>query len=376
MKVVLVTNGPAPYRIPALNELAAQAEINLHVVFCCEREPNRGWNLPSIEFCYTFLRERMFKINDRYIHNNFDVIKALRKLRPDILITTGFNPTHLYAFAYTRLMKIPHIAMTDGTYDSERILNFLHRVVRRVVFSGSSAFVCSSIGGQKLFASYGIEDGRCYRAGLCVENIKFAKTEAGKHGDFDFIFCGRMESVKNPDFALDVAKAVTTKLGRQTKILFVGTGSKEVEVQKRAALFRNSVEASFHGAATQDELPALYRSARVFLFPTMWDPWGVVANEACAAGLPVLISPHAGAAGELVLDGQNGYICELDVRVWASHAVELLTQPAIYHSYSSRSRALASDFTSEKAAGGILAACHHAAAQAKQRSTGSAVGKG
>ena len=58
----------------------------------------------------------------------------------------------------------------------------------------------------------------------------------------------------------------------------------------------------FHGFAAQRELPDLYRSAKVFLFPTLADVWGVVANEACAAGLPVIVSPHAGVAGELVRD--------------------------------------------------------------------------
>ena len=37
------------------------------------------------------------------------------------------------------------------------------------------------------------------------------------------------------------------------------------------------------GFARQEDLPRWYGASRVFLFPTQWDPWGVVANEACAA---------------------------------------------------------------------------------------------
>jgi glycosyltransferase involved in cell wall biosynthesis len=66
----------------------------------------------------------------------------------------------------------------------------------------------------------------------------------------------------------------------------------------------------------QRELPEVFSKARIFLFPTKFDCWGLVANEACAAGLPVFISPHAGAAGELVKSGINGYVLELDVNVW------------------------------------------------------------
>jgi glycosyltransferase involved in cell wall biosynthesis len=363
MNVVIITNGPVPYRIPALNELAAKPDVNLHVLFCCEREPNRDWSLPAIQFPCTYLRERIVGFKDRYIHNNVDVVPALRRLKPDIIITGGFNPTHLYGFAYAWLKRIPHIAMTDGTYDSEKTLSMMHRWVRQLVYARSKAFLWSSIGGKKLFSSYGIADSRCFRACLCVENLKFSNAETDRHGKFDFIFCGRMEPVKNPHFALDVAIAAAVRLKRRTTILFVGAGSQEAELRARAAAHRHLVEAEFHGFATQDELPALYRSARVFLFPTTWDPWGVVSNEACAAGLPVLISPHAGAADELVVDGENGYVCELDVALWVERAVTLLMRPELYSAYASRSRAKVKSFTFKDACEGMFAACCYATAQ-------------
>jgi glycosyltransferase involved in cell wall biosynthesis len=360
-RIVIVTNGPAPYRIPALNELAALDGIDLHVVFCCRREPNRNWNLPAIRFNHTYLRERITTLGEKYIHNNPEVIPALKRLRPDIVITSGFNPTHLYAFAYARLRRIPHVAMTDGTYESERSLSRLHRWLRQLVYARSAAFLSASAGGKKLFASYGIADHRCFRACLCVENTRFPAALPNESRRFDFIFCGRLEPAKNPHFALDVALAVARKLKRKTHLLFVGDGSEEPGIRQRAALCQESVATTFHGFASQEELPALYRSARLFLFPTRWDVWGVVANEACAAGLPVLVSPYAGVAGELVLDGQNGYIRDLDVRLWADRAVELLTRTEVQLAFGERSRALVSQFTFKHACDGIAAACRYAA---------------
>ncbi|MGJ7918462.1 glycosyltransferase family 4 protein [Massilia sp. LXY-6] len=360
MKIVIVTNGPVPYRIPALNELATQADVDLHVLYCCGREPNRDWNLPPIEYHCTYLRERITKIKDRYIHNNPDVIPALKRLQPDVVITSGFNPTHLYAFLYAWLTRIPHISMTDGTYDSEKALTILHRWARRFVYARSKAFLWASIGGRKLFESYGIPLDRCFRSCLCVENTKFSQSEPLGADLFDFIFCGRIESVKNPHFAFDVALAAAARLKRKTRIMYVGAGSEEQALKKRVASCEDQVEASFHGFAQQEELPQLYRSSRIFLFPSKWDPWGVVANEACAAGIPVLVSPHAGVAGELVIDGQNGYVCDLDVSLWADRAVELLTRPDIYRTFSERSRSLVSNYTFADACAGIAAACRFA----------------
>ena len=361
-KIAFVTNEPAPYRIPIFNKIAETPGVSLHVIFCCKREPNRQWNLPPFKFEHTFLRERIITVKGRYIHNNLDVIPTLKRLSPDVIITNGFNPTHLYSFGYALIKGLPHVTMTDGTIESEKTLSTVHRLVRRFVYARSRAFVWASLGGKKLFESYGILESRCFRSCLCVENSAyFPKQQEKEQKQFDFIFCGRIESVKNPVFALDLALEVANRLKRKVKILFVGAGSLEQEVKNTAAMYPDLLEAAFNGFATQNDLPALYRSARIFIFPTLWDPWGVVANEACAAGLPILVSPHAGVAGELVLNGENGFICDLDVSLWADRAMLLLTQPDIYRKFSDRSRSLVSKYTFDDASSGIVTACRFAA---------------
>ncbi|TFW36316.1 glycosyltransferase family 4 protein [Massilia horti] len=356
MKIALVTNGPAPYRIPALNRLAETPGISLHVIYCCKREPNREWNLPDSRYTSTYLRERIIRFRDTYIHNNPDVVKALRQAAPDVIITTGFNPTHLYAIGYGLYHGLPHVAMTDGTFDSEQCLSALHRWIRRFVYARSQAFIYASLGGKRLYASYGIPDERCFGACLCVDNSAYSSMP-DQARPFDLLFCGRIEAVKNPFFALDVARRVAGRLGRPVSILFVGTGSLEQQLKQKALLYRDQVHASFNGFASQEQLPGLYQSARLFLFPSTFDPWGVVANEACAAGLPVLVSPHAGVAGELVLDGENGFVAELEPNLWTGHVLSLLTDPARYQQFSERSRQVVSRYTFDHASQGILTAC-------------------
>jgi glycosyltransferase involved in cell wall biosynthesis len=56
-----------------------------------------------------------------------------------------------------------------------------------------------------------------------------------------------------------------------------------------------------------DQLPGLYAGADVFVLPTLADEWGVVVNEAMAAGLPVLGSRHSQAVEELVSEDETGW---------------------------------------------------------------------
>jgi glycosyltransferase involved in cell wall biosynthesis len=359
IRLAIITNEPPPYRIPVFKRVAQMPGITLQVIFCARREPNRQWDLPPFEFDHRFLRERITTIKGRYIHNNPDVIAALKRFAPDVVVNDGLNPTQLYAFAYCWWKGIPHVPLTDGTDLSEQGLSAIHKTVRRIVYGRSSAYLAASAGGRRLFESYGVASERCFMSCLCVDNEAYLRPHEAEHKKFDLIFSGRIVPVKGPMFALDVAAATAEKLGRKVSILFVGAGHEE-EAVRAAALKSELVDAHFHGFAQQKDLPDLYRSARVFLFPTQWDPWGVVANEACAAGLPVIVSPHAGVSGELVLNGDNGFVCALDVQLWADRAVEILRSEDMWTRFSRRSLALVRDFSFDSAAGGLVDACRYA----------------
>jgi glycosyltransferase involved in cell wall biosynthesis len=364
VRIAFVANEPPPYRIPVFRIAAQEPGVAFSVFFCCRREPNRMWDLPPLDFPHAFLRERIITVRGRYIHNNPDVLPALRGYAPDVVVTDGYNPTHLYAFAYARFTGRAHVVMTDGTDASEKDLGPVHAAVRRIVYRRSRAFVAASDGGRRLFQRYGVRAGDCFTSCLCADNAAFAAFRAaGEPADerFDLVFSGRLEPVKNPGFAIDVALATARLLGRPLSLLFVGAGSLEDALRERAASCGDQVRIVFHGFAAQAQLPRLYRSGRVFLFPTSWDPWGVVANEACAAGLPVLVSPHAGVAGELVRDGRNGFVRCLDVETWARHAAALLADAEMYRSFSAASASIVDSYTYANAAAGLLAACRHAA---------------
>jgi glycosyltransferase involved in cell wall biosynthesis len=365
-RLAIVTNEPPPYRIPVFQRVGHMPGITLQVIFCARREPNRKWDLPPFDFDHCFLRERISTVKGRYIHNNPDVVLALRRFAPDVIVNDGLNPTQLYAFAYAWFKGIPHVPLTDGTYQSELRLSRVHKMVRRMVYSRSAAFLSASMGGQALFESYGVPAERCFKSYLCIDNDAYHGADMAADARFDFIFAGRMVPEKGPMFALEVARATARRLGRKTSILFAGSGSEEERVREAAARMADAVDAHFHGFALQKELPGLYRSARIFLFPTHADVWGVVANEACAAGLPVLVTPHAGVAGELVVDGENGHVCALEPEIWAEHAAALLSQPDKWERFSRRSLALVRKYTFDNAAQGVVDACRFALAPGEQ----------
>src|SRR5208337_5127598 len=61
------------------------------------------------------------------------------------------------------------------------------------------------------------------------------------------------------------------------------------------------------GFKQYEELPAYYGLAGAFVHASTAEQWGLVANEAMASGLPVLVSNRCGCATELVEEGRNGF---------------------------------------------------------------------
>ncbi|MFM7632539.1 MAG: glycosyltransferase, partial [Betaproteobacteria bacterium] len=325
--------------------------------FCCRREPNRFRDLPAMRFDAVYLRERITTVNGRYIHNNPEVLAALTCFSPDAVIGNGFNPTHLYAMSWCALLRRTYVPMTDGTLLSERGLRKVHVGLRRWVYRRARTVIAASDGGFALYRHYGVPQSACYRSCLCIDNDSFrVAIDEHQTPEFDFIFCGRLEPGKRPEFAMEVAARCASLLMRKIRLLIVGSGTSEAALQLRAKAHSTKLEVVFHGFAKQAELPALYRSAKIFLFPTEADVWGVVANEACAAGLPVIISPHAGAADELVVDRKNGFVRTLDVEQWADCAASLLSNDGLREAYGQRSRMMVEPYNFDQSARGIIEA--------------------
>jgi UDP-glucose:(heptosyl)LPS alpha-1,3-glucosyltransferase len=52
-----------------------------------------------------------------------------------------------------------------------------------------------------------------------------------------------------------------------------------------------------------------FAAADLFVFPTLWEPYGMVISEAMASGVPVITSKTAGAA-ELITHGRDGWLTD------------------------------------------------------------------
>jgi glycosyltransferase involved in cell wall biosynthesis len=347
-KVALLTNIPAPYR-EKMHELVSEYFSGLYtVVYCAEKESNRKWEVQY----GNYNKQVLSKINDNAIHNNPEIIKSLNKINPDVVIIMGFYPTMLYAYLWTIFKSKKLIVFTDGTLRSESFLSNIHRIVRKIVFKKTKAFIGPSKGSAELYRSYGIDKNKFFRTYLSVNNGLFVSNSSIEK-KYDLMFSGQFIDRKMPFFFIEIAKIMKEHYGK-CSVLILGNG--ELEGEMIDLLTKYNIEYSYPGFISQEDLPSYYAQAKLFLFPTKNDPWGVVVNEAMASGMPVITCDNAGVANDLVIDGYNGFVLPLEEKVWADTIFEIFDSSDKYKMLSDNALQHVQIYSFENAAKGIIEA--------------------
>ena len=87
------------------------------------------------------------------------------------------------------------------------------------------------------------------------------------------------------------------------------------------------------GSVYDVELINIYKNATVFTFPSSLDAWGLVVNEALAAGLPVIARKEVGASFDLISGKQTGFIAE-DMHDFGQMMLALFNDSELLKNYS------------------------------------------
>ena len=356
IKVVLVTNIPAPYREAVYETVAADSDIAFHVIYCAKIEADRKWSFDFGNYGKSFLGSKAINYFNTAIHFSWGVFKHLKELNPDVVITVGFGPVMLQAFAWTLIKKRAHVPFTDGTIHSESHLTKVHRIIRRLIYKRSQCFIGASEKSLDLYRSYGVTENKLYKSCLCVDNSRFASRPFDQR-PYDIMFSGQFRVGKMPFFFAEVGALIAHKRG-SSRALVLGSGPLERDFRK--VLDATELDVDFKGFIQPDDLPTYYASSKVLLFPTQSDAWGVVANEASASGTPVITCQNAGVSGELVQHGVNGFVLELNADSWAEEATDLLNNPKKWQKLSDAGPTVVQPFSSKQAACGIVDAVRQA----------------
>lgn len=344
-KIVFITNIPSPYRVTLFDFLGNVFREKFSVIYCSESISNLPWETIGLKHVNYKLRNIRVNLLFKTFVFHIGILKNLQVIKPDIIVTGGIKMQMLIAIVYAKFYKKKHIVTTDAWELTEKGYSFLHILIRRIIYKHADAFLPVGIKGKNNFLRYGVDQKKIFIVPYTIDESKYYSKNGIKN--YDIMFCGQLIERKMPLFFCEVAKGLNL-MYRNIRVLILGKGPLENEI--RSYFEKEGIQYSMPGFVQQNDIAQYFQNSKVFLFPTLSDGWGVVANEACASGLPVITCANAGVADDLIINGNNGFVLPLLVESWVEHVSKLLSDIVLYETFSKNSLEQVRKYSVENAA--------------------------
>jgi glycosyltransferase involved in cell wall biosynthesis len=386
VRLAHIVTHPIPYFAPLYRELSSRPEVELTVFFASDisvreyEDPAFGrsitWDTPLLDgYRYRFMpsaRGRKLVGNRMFYKPSLDIIRAAGNGSFDAVWVHGYAYLNTWlSFALTQLRGRTFLVRDDPIlqHSRPRWRQMVKYPILRTVFRRAGGLYVGEQ-NRRFLLHYGMLEERLFPACHCVDNAFFQARAAelaprreslreslGVAGEDPVVlFCGKFAAKKQP---LRVIEAFARLRGRRgCRLLMVGEGELRPAAERLVAQ-RGIPDVAFAGFLNQSEIVRAYVAADAFvLFSSDFETWGLVVNEAMNFGLPVVVSDKVGCGEDLVHEGQNGYtVAHDDVEALASALEAVFLSPQRALELGARSREIIDQYSVERCADGIVAAC-------------------
>jgi glycosyltransferase involved in cell wall biosynthesis len=355
-RVLILASHVIQYSSPLFRRMAQDPRLDLQIAYCTLQgatpsiDPEFGvevqWDTSVLEG-YPWIRlpnrSPIPGLGHFFGLFNPGVWGLIRNNHFDAAILPGyFYFTAWIAIAAAKWNGTPILFVTDShglrswRAQSRWKLRFKKWLVRRI-FSLGSAILVSSSGGVEYLKSLGFPNNHIFLVPTAVDNDWWIEQAAKVDRDAVraawkipndasiALFCAKLQLWKGPK---DLLEAFACANVSNSYLVYAGDGPERANLERRSSELGLADRVRFLGFVNQTQLPSAYRAADFFVLPSLFEPFGLVINEAMLCGLPVVVSDRVGAKFDLVRPDENGYVFPAgDVKALAAILQRILLDP-------------------------------------------------
>lgn len=316
MKILIVFNHPAPYKVALFNGLAKEHDV--HVIFERYKARNRNKNFYN-EANYKFTLHKIKGIGiGNENHLSWGVVKHLKKHKYDLIIMNGYSTfTEMLALRYLKRNNIPYAFYINGGLVAHKESK-LYKKIKTYFISGARYYFSPALKANEYLEYYGAPKELIFNYPYSTvyekDIVETAKSTEQKRSYWDklkiegenFTIC--ITSFIKRKNNLSLIKA-WDKVDTKHALILVGEGKEE-------KLYRHYIKE--HGLQNVFMLPFAPKK-QVFeylsysdnaIYISNYDIYGHVINEALAHGLNVLTNTNMVAAHYAIKNGENGFVMQ------------------------------------------------------------------
>jgi len=346
VRLAYLVSHPIQYQAPLLARIAREPGIDLSVFFASDHslrpflDPGFGveisWDVPLLEGYRSHFLPRHFGNAPLKDVSAFSPIsKKIRRALThadgspafDALWVHGYATINsLLAIFHANTLGIPVLLRADmwlGDRPRSPFKLAIKHLFLKLLRTGITATLPVGSVNAAYWRHYFGDDFPQFLMPYAVDNKYFARQAAAaaphqaelraelnlEPGRPVILFASKLQSRKHAD---DLVQAYAYFLeNRPTAaapyLLIVGDGEERTRLEAHAHQL-GLTGVRFLGFRNQSELPRLFELADVFVLPARHEPWGLIVNEAMAAGCAVIVSTEVGAHADLVTHGVEGCV--------------------------------------------------------------------
>jgi glycosyltransferase involved in cell wall biosynthesis len=342
-KILIVTNIPTPYRIPLFNQLDSQmrrAGLSLKVIFGARGYPRRRWkiDLADCRFEHEILPSRIYKFahKEKTLFTYRGLLPAIKREKPAAVVVSGFSLGSMKVWLYSLLSSLPYFIWSGDTPRTTSF-SFTRGLQRKLLIKRAKGFIAYGSKARDYLIALGA-DPRSVSISINTVDTEYfmssskqlremADSRLRHDSQKHVLSVGDLIPRKNMAGLLRIFKLIAAT--RADVVLdIVGDGPQRKWLESYVHENRLEPYVQFHGFQQKTSLAHYYAATDCFVFQTDFDIWGLVLNEAMAAGIPSIASINAGATHDLIKDGVTGFAMDfLDVQAVSNRIGWLLDNP-------------------------------------------------
>ena len=248
------------------------------------------------------------------------MVNALGEVDPAVAMIPGWaTPASLVALEWCLRNQRPAVVMSESNaFDVKRYA--LAELIKRIVVSLFSAGLAGGDLQKEYLVSLGLPRHRVFTGYDVVDNEYFATNAVHvrenqtafrkelKLPEKYFLASARFVPKKNLRRLMEGYALYRSLVGpNHWKLVLLGDGPLRPELVTLRHKLELTSDILLPGFIQYRQLPAYYALADAFVHASSTEQWGLVVNEAMAAGLPVIVSNRCGCVPDLVAEGKNGF---------------------------------------------------------------------
>jgi glycosyltransferase involved in cell wall biosynthesis len=335
-RVAVISVVPSPYQRDLFAALARRDDTDLRVFYLEKSAPDSPWPERPLQPYESILPGGWLPLGKARAHFNAPP-RGLRGF--DVVVMNTLMSATAQWLMRTTLLGRRWVFWGERFTGAGRV----HRLLSAPLARASAIAAIGTLAANDYTARF---------PGVPVRNIPYHCALDGflalprpRNAEPVFLFCGQMIVRKGVDLLLEAFAGV-----ENARLLLVG---REAELPALLAKLPPAVRARVEYAGFQppEELPRFFSRADAFILPSRHDGWGVVVNQALAAGLPLLCSDAVGAAHDLIEQNKNGVMFRAGSVAALRAALQLVASDRkLRERWGENSRARAAEWTPERGA--------------------------